>query len=357
MNTSVKRIPIIDLVKYICAVLVVFYHTANVVGFSGIAGTVCHTVWSIARYFSPVEFFFLVSAFFLFKKCPRPKKLPNGRPLWRYVGRLIKLYLLWAVLYLPIIAKSWAGKSFSRCAVSLLKQLLLTGYSTHTWYIPSLLYGTIAVFLLLRYTNRAVTGTVVGVLTAICLLGSNYAGLYPHCPPVEWLYRLTGSPALLRSFIYVFIGACMACTFQEHPERFCGRRVIARNTVLWLIFGTLSLVELKCTVAWGLARNNDASLMSIFTVWALLRLLLCLRETLIRRADALNTFGIVSSFVYFSHMLIREGFLLLATVKPLAFLSNGFVLWGAVTVCATAIGLLLHRISGTKYGKICGLLM
>ena len=49
-----------------------------------------------------VPVFFITAGFFLFRKVDRQQPEAGRRAVLQYCGRILRLYLLWSVLYLPI---------------------------------------------------------------------------------------------------------------------------------------------------------------------------------------------------------------------------------------------------------------
>lgn len=126
--------------------IVVFYHTANLgVYEQEYLGKLKTLIWSVARFVSPVECFFVVSAYLLFRRVIAAGNKDVHRIVKRYIIRLIILYLIWSIPYFPSIVKNFQGRSLIRNAASLTRQYVITGYSLQTWYMPALLFGILTV--------------------------------------------------------------------------------------------------------------------------------------------------------------------------------------------------------------------
>lgn len=152
LRGGVKSVPIseylpsFDILKFICAMIVVFYHTANLgVYEQEYLGKLKTLIWSVARFVSPVECFFVVSAYLLFRRVIAAGNKDVHRIVKRYIIRLIILYLIWSIPYFPSIVKNFQGRSLIRNAASLTRQYVITGYSLQTWYMPALLFGILTV--------------------------------------------------------------------------------------------------------------------------------------------------------------------------------------------------------------------
>lgn len=134
----------IDVAKLICALMVIAIHTQP---FS-------HHVWLdrgagiITRL--AVPFFFVTTGFFL--------DFSNTKKVMKYIVRLIVLYAIWTIIYLP----------FSSISV---KKLLLTGIVEHLWYLPA---AIIAVFLTWLVGTPRKSIVISGALMIIGTLMSTY---------------------------------------------------------------------------------------------------------------------------------------------------------------------------------------
>ena len=54
-----------------------------------------------------VPVFFIIAGFFLFRKVEEHDKDYGKKAVLGYCGRILRLYLLWSVLYLPIDYVNW----------------------------------------------------------------------------------------------------------------------------------------------------------------------------------------------------------------------------------------------------------
>lgn len=64
-TSTQKYLPNLDILKFVCAIIVVFYYTANleVYGKTSLSN-LREIIWFVGRFVSPVECFFIISAFF-----------------------------------------------------------------------------------------------------------------------------------------------------------------------------------------------------------------------------------------------------------------------------------------------------
>lgn len=164
----------IDLAKFICSILVVTIHIPPFGLNSPINGYInCY----LARL--AVPFFFIASSFFLFSKC---QKTPGETAsiVKQYLLRIIKLYLIWSLIYLPIslvqIYESNGG--FSVLAIfDFIRQTLFVGSFVHLWYLVALVVSIILFSLLLSIFRKKeyVVYIICITLYGIGLTGQGYS--------------------------------------------------------------------------------------------------------------------------------------------------------------------------------------
>lgn len=123
----------IDLFKYMSSILVMIIHTTPLVAINSelnyaIVDGLCRLA---------VPFFFISSGFFLQKKVRKNPSYFNC-----YLKQLLKTYLWWSLIYLPIGLK-WISTTFDLPVylypVALIVALIYVGTYYHLWYIPALI--------------------------------------------------------------------------------------------------------------------------------------------------------------------------------------------------------------------------
>lgn len=182
MTTSSKLYAGVDLLKLICALLIVFMHTYNHDG-----GTIGEWVYTTL---SPigVPFFFIVSGFFYAKGLQKSSDKKDY--LSRYVKRIIYMYVFWTVVTLPV---AWMNLGFAHPDYSVAYKLLyivrcffLTGSIGIYWYLLALIYNSVIIYYALRWRKEfllyalALILFVVGVLYDGGLLKDTLVGDVIH---------------------------------------------------------------------------------------------------------------------------------------------------------------------------------
>lgn len=210
-----KTYPIIDIAKFISAILVVAIHTAP---FSDISDT-ANLVYVQILGRMAVPFFFVASGFLLFRHFDLRKDLydrGNLRYLVNYIKRIMKIYLIWSLIYLPLTIYGWMKADFSLMYfIRILRDFLFVGSYYHLWFLPALMLGACLVyFLIFRFGIKKTCITVF----SIYIVGM-FMNLYaPAILEVPFLAKLmdiynmifyTSRNGLFFGGIYIFLGAAI----------------------------------------------------------------------------------------------------------------------------------------------------
>ena len=139
----VKRNNLIDITRLIAASMVLFLHTINLYEQQGVIGTLDDLIYKLVWIINPVEFFFVISAFFFFKK---PLNKDN---IIRYSKRLLYLYGFWSLFYVGNIVNIFQTNHFWIALLKTVRLVFLLGTGEHMWYILALLYALWVLWLLL----------------------------------------------------------------------------------------------------------------------------------------------------------------------------------------------------------------
>ena len=100
-NIDEQKYNSIDLFRFICAIFVVMIHV-NPFGNANRNIIFKYLDFGITQYLSrlAVPFFFITSGFFLYRKTVYSSFSFNNSK--KYIRRILKLYILWSIIYLPL---------------------------------------------------------------------------------------------------------------------------------------------------------------------------------------------------------------------------------------------------------------
>ena len=148
--------PLIDLLKLVLAVLVVGVHTISSVNSIG---------RPILRLGVPV--FFIISSYLFFIKqnsCTTAKKRKQG--LIKYVKRILKLYLFWFIVLLPITVyyNKWHINLSVDTFVVIVQNFLFNQTFSGSWYLMALILGIAIVWALGEKRVNDLGIIIIGIL-------------------------------------------------------------------------------------------------------------------------------------------------------------------------------------------------
>lgn len=168
-----KRYDSIDLMKFVCAILVVAIHVPPFEMFSPIYNIIL--VDYIARLAVPL--YFVAGGYFLFRKT-QPEDY-NGKFAQKYALRILKIYILWEaiycfpIIYLTIIREQ---KDFLFGILECIRDFLFVGYR-QLWYLRATVVAVFILSFLLKSKVGVRTILLLGaVLYGVGLLGQTYFG-------------------------------------------------------------------------------------------------------------------------------------------------------------------------------------
>jgi len=198
-----SRNPGIDVLKLGLAFLIVALHIFPVSGMKGFQGLVSYEIANgITRIGVPT--FFIISGYFL------RNKLEDSAYLLKYGKRILILYFVWQLIYLPDLIRFY---HLGRFTFSEVVQKLIFGY-WHLWY---LLATVGAVVLLYCFRTISVRNKFL-CLGSLFLLGYMYQLLYKtgflnDFPAMKMLYDAMGTT---RNFIFMGYPFLLLGTLYEY---------------------------------------------------------------------------------------------------------------------------------------------
>ena len=135
MRTKRNEYKSLDLFKFIFAILVVMIHAKPLLDVSDKAN------WFFSNSFLnlAVPFFFITSGFLLFEKLKSLSDDADKKTaVKKYVGHLLKLYLIWSIIWLPLKLLGWhtSGGIGKADLLSWIQAFFLTGKTGDAiWYL------------------------------------------------------------------------------------------------------------------------------------------------------------------------------------------------------------------------------
>lgn len=214
MEKSSKNYNSIDLFKFIFAILVVMIHTTPLMDFSETASWFFNnTLCNLA-----VPFFFIVSGFLLFNKVKRLEtQVEKQFAVKKYFVHILKMYLIWTVLWLPLKVLGWhtSGGIQSAEIIDYVIAFLLKGTTGDAlWYLLALAFSVFIFSVVTKNgeTRRKTMLIVSSIVYVIGVLISSYNKLFEGFVLVDWYYNFFGSVdnGLFNGLLFFSIGANVA---------------------------------------------------------------------------------------------------------------------------------------------------
>ena len=160
--------PYLDLLKFLSCLAIVSIHTKLGVFFPNWLNKIIGELNN-----SAVPIFFIVSSFLLWKKINFDSA--DTGVIKHFIKRLTILYCIWTVVLLPTWFLGFIGKHPDNWLLFLPIKLFFLGAPHGSWFVISLIYGFLAVYLCNRYVGRYVSTFVffiVDIYIRLCFNGT-----------------------------------------------------------------------------------------------------------------------------------------------------------------------------------------
>lgn len=202
-----------DVLKIFLAFLVILRHCAQ----SFFApDSLFHII--VVNILSPIAVpsFFALSSFLLFRKPVTFQRLLHQ------IKRILKLYIVWSLVYLPLTlffnlrSGEMLVKTF---LLTYLQNFLFSGSYYHLWFLPALAFSLLFVWLLNKHVNLWIQCIILTILFALGTVAENFAFTFPKS--IALLYEtycqffLTPRNGLFFGCLFVWIGKYFSENFNR----------------------------------------------------------------------------------------------------------------------------------------------
>ncbi len=245
----------LDILKYICAILILILHLRPFLNYSDQLDLTFNNI--ITRICVPI--FFVITGYFV-----ALKEKDNPNYIKQYIKKQIPLYLVWSLLYLPVIIGLFITKfsvveeylsmlplsypviiilAISLLPVILLIALVYTGVYYHLWYFPALM---LSLWVLFQWKKKFKVQYLLIISFFLLLFGATetYYGMLPTSIKqlVTYYYTIffTTRNFLFFGLFYVVMGYTMQS--KKGPfSKFCFEKLVI--SFLFLIFEVILLLD------------------------------------------------------------------------------------------------------------------
>lgn len=299
----------IDVCKFVMALLVVWAHTRPLYRINDsldflIGNVLCRVT---------VPFFFVATGFLLEQQIRGGK---DGRKeiLRRYVRKVLELYLLWTVIYLPVII--WdkfvdSGDSLLRSTFTTVRDFIFVGSYSHLWYLLAVAVGVSLVYFLRKYLGEGMTAAVLLVLFCMGLFTQSYFGLFEKAVSADGIVwkgmtavkkvMVTCRNGVFFGGIFIYMGTWMAGRDRKMSVWKAGMGFV----VSFLLFS----IEAGYLFQNGYVREQDMFLMQLPCVFFLMQSALGLsvkRDTIFLRKMSMNIYYVHLYFKFVYRRLVPD---------------------------------------------------
>ena len=327
----------LDLLKFIMAVLVAARHMIQVFYPAESRWRLVIGSW-LSNLAVPV--FFIIAGFLLFRKIPDTDKKSGWPVAGRYVWRIVKLYLLWCVIYWPIDIFNWyhGTAGIAETVKAYIHSFFFSSTIAQLWYLPAL-----AVAVLLVWTGYRAG---LGVRQLLVLTGVLFVF---GCICDNW-YFTERAPMKIQEFVWWY--APKFVTMRN--GLFYGSFYLTLG--LWFSRKTWRmpvLLSLGSSVVFLILMYKEVSTcFNTNMVFTAAPAAVCLTELFMGFAGAYSRFFVIlremSEWIYFSHFYFFYFFSWTVKWNPLPLTKQNITLCFFVPMLlfALLVSLLSHREKG-----------
>lgn len=338
-----KNYNAIDIAKFICSILVVMIHIApfgvqeNTTVFSYLNFILQHGICRIA-----VPLFFMFSGLFLYQKTPLNNFSMN--PTKKYIINILKLYLIWAIIYFPL---SLDGILKSENGIMLyIRDIFLTGAYMHLWYLTALIFAVYLISFLLfaKWSPKKILITS-SICYIIGLFGSGYWGFITPLYSIPIIGKLIGMYFYIFSvtrngLFFAFFFVALGMFLSEKKDL-----LSTKKSLIWFIISTvLMCAETVLLKTFNIAKTYD---ILIFAIPSALFCFIFLTSVKLKDRPVYKKLRELSSLIYYSHMIISfliAKYVFTGTIN----IKNNSILFLTTLALTISISLLVLKISKTK---------
>lgn len=290
----------IDIMKYIMSFCIVAIHLQPFNSFLNEENDFSNIAIRLA-----VPFYFCCSGFFLKHKLDATNDLLEYKAVaLTYIKRVLRLYLIWSIIYLPCIA-FWYIKN-KKTPLLYIKEILFDGSYLHLWYLPSLAVGIVIVSFLYKKMGIKLAFALACILYVIGLFDTVWyktaCSFSPDIKKIVDAYNsvfITSRNGIFFGFMFLMVGFIAA-------EYRCS---IQKSVICYVISMCMLGWEFFIYCKYNTAESYESFVLSVPAVFFLF---LIARDMRIQPKGWLNYFRIGGVIIYFVHCWVDFTFSILS---------------------------------------------
>lgn len=289
---------LIDLLKFICAFLVIGIHIRPFKASSNLLDKIFY--YDISNY--AVPFFYACTGLFLSIKSS--KENIHTYLMFR-CGKILRLYLIWSAIYLPLTVAGWIieGGLKPIYLISCLRNYIFVGdnfYSWTLWYLNGLIFALLLIDILIK---RISIKQITGISVFVYLIGIALTMLNGHldslplflAKPVDLYFSLfvTTRNGLFQSFVFVSFGMLIA-------EKYCANE-LKLSVKKGLFIGLIYITKVVFSLIGG-GGQYFSKILDLPTFWFIFELIICACKKVELKREFYKYLRDMSGTIYFVHM-------------------------------------------------------
>lgn len=315
INTTYKdanEFNAIDIAKFVAAILVVSIHVDTFFANGNpLLESVNFFIENVIGRLA-VPFFFTCSGFFIFRKTN--EKNLNVEPIKKHLKKLLKLYILWSIIYFPINFSYESANGFFDRVLCFFRDLCLStifgvgGYN-HLWYLAASIFAIFILTLMIKKKiNLKWIVIIAFVLYLVSVAGNAWYGFvfymdfFPSCfsdaKEFHGFIAEKTRSGLFFGLMFMSIGTVFAYKNVNLSRR--------KSLIGFFVSFILMIIETYFVKLNGLANEHESSLFLLPTSFFLFSLIVNIRIE--GKKQIFKNLRILSSLIYFSHFWIRYFF-------------------------------------------------
>ena len=261
----------LDVAKWLCALLILFYHYFSEHG--PIPGLLEE---SLSLYAVGVALFMIISGFLTYSKLEGKEYKDRKIYVFKQVKRIFKIYILWSIPYIIYTIYRW---DFSELTVKFvfweIQRWIFSQTFYTIWFMPALAIGLIVSFFVTEKFPKAVSLGLAAVMYALGSIGLTYSFAGDLIPGFETFMSFAGR----------WLGGTRGWLFFGFPLITMGKLAVEyKEKFNWKIMAPLSCVSVFGILCEALILRNlvghtgiDMTVMMIPSVFCILGFLISIK--------------------------------------------------------------------------------
>jgi peptidoglycan/LPS O-acetylase OafA/YrhL len=330
-NANKQVLPSIDLMRVICAFMVVIIHTQSKGGHDVVGYFISQIFPRVA-----VPFFFMVSGYFLSLSLTKKQDI---KVIFKYLKRVIATYTLWSMIYY-LISVQYNLKNnipIAKATKHFIINFFSIGSNYHLWYFPALIFSVLVLAVFYKFNKLNLLIWLSILLYIIGLFGVAYHGIGIKIPALNLLYnssQFTPISRIVLMGVPFFVLGHMMNIGKEYFNKVSSNG----NWIVSITIIVCFLIEIFFVKNFDLSKGITVTIfLYLLTGWVLN---LCIKNPMINILKHSVKLRYISNFTYYSHpiyIMIVDEFFSKNFKQTLTQLPEVFIVFFLTTITAIII--------------------